>query len=186
MWWSPTPGPKGSSPVTRPSSTTPSRTCVPPPRESTMCGFVGWLDFSRDLRIEQSTLDTMTDTMRERGPDARGTWLDTHVGLGHRRLAVIDIDGGAQPMRAEVGGSPVVLVYAGEVYNYRELREQLSSLGHEFRTRSDTEVVLRAYLEWGASCVDRLNGMFAFAVWDARREELLLARDRIGIKPLYY
>ena len=151
-----------------------------------MCGFVGWLDFSRDLRLEQSVVDTMTDTMRERGPDARGTWLGTHAALGHRRLAVIDIDGGAQPMRTTVGGQPVVLAYSGEVYNFRELREQLSSLGHEFRTRSDTEVVLRAYLEWGASCVDRLNGMFAFAVWDGYREELLLARDRVGIKPLYY
>jgi asparagine synthase (glutamine-hydrolysing) len=153
-----------------------------------MCGFVGWLDFSRDLRGEQCLLDVMTDTMRDRGPDARGTWLGPHVGLGHRRLAVIDIDGGAQPMTAEVGPdrAPVVLVYAGEIYNFRELREQLASLGHRFATRSDTEVLLEAYREWGAGCVERLNGMFAFAVWDSIREELVLGRDRLGVKPLYY
>ncbi|MEU0896315.1 asparagine synthase (glutamine-hydrolyzing) [Streptomyces massasporeus] len=153
-----------------------------------MCGFAGWLDFARDLRGEQALLDTMTDTMRERGPDGRGTWLGRHAALGHRRLAVIDVAGGAQPMTAEVGphGSPVVLVYAGEVYNHRELRSQLAGAGHVFRTRSDTEVVLRAYLEWGAGCVERLNGMFAFAVWDSVREELVLARDRLGVKPLYY
>ncbi|SFP42880.1 asparagine synthase (glutamine-hydrolysing) [Amycolatopsis arida] len=153
-----------------------------------MCGIVGWLDFARDLRREQDVLDTMTDTMADRGPDDRGTWLSPHVALGHRRLAVIDVAGGAQPMTADVGpdGSPVVLVYSGEVYNFRELRAHLTQLGHRFSTRSDTEVVLRAYLEWGAGCVERLNGMFAFAVWDSVREKLLLARDRLGIKPLYY
>jgi asparagine synthase (glutamine-hydrolysing) len=153
-----------------------------------MCGIVGWLDFTRDLRGEQDVLDAMTDTMAERGPDDRGTWLGPHAGLGHRRLAVIDVAGGAQPMTAETGPhrAPVVLVYSGEVYNFRELRAQLSGLGHRFTTRSDTEVVLRAYQEWGAGCVERFNGMFAFAVWDAVREELLLARDRLGIKPLYY
>jgi len=153
-----------------------------------MCGIVGWLDFTRDLRGEQGVLDAMTDTMALRGPDDRGTWLGPHTGLGHRRLAVIDVAGGAQPMTATSAahGDPVVLVYSGEVYNFRELRAQLSGLGHHFATRSDTEVVLRAYQEWGAGCVERFNGMFAFAVWDADREELLLARDRLGIKPLYY
>ncbi|WP_405528540.1 asparagine synthase (glutamine-hydrolyzing) [Streptomyces avidinii] len=153
-----------------------------------MCGFVGWLDFTRDLRGEQTLLDVMTDTMRERGPDGRGTWLAQHVALGHRRLAVIDVAGGAQPMTAEIGPQrlPVALVYAGEVYNFRELRTQLIGLGHAFRTRSDTEVLLRAYIEWGAGCVERLNGMFAFAVWDSVREELVLGRDRLGVKPLYY
>ncbi|MEV4450558.1 asparagine synthase (glutamine-hydrolyzing) [Streptomyces mirabilis] len=153
-----------------------------------MCGFAGWLDFARDLRGEQAVLDTMTDTMRGRGPDGRGTWLGRQAALGHRRLAVIDVADGAQPMTAEVGpdGSPVVLVYAGEVYNFRELRAELAGSGHTFRTRSDTEVVLRAYIEWGAGCVERLNGMFAFAVWDSVREELVLARDRLGVKPLYY
>jgi asparagine synthase (glutamine-hydrolysing) len=153
-----------------------------------MCGIVGWLDFTRDLRGEQGVLDAMTDSMAARGPDGRGTWLGPHAGLGHRRLAIIDVAGGAQPMAAKVAphGDPVVLVYSGEVYNFRELRAQLTGLGHHFGTRSDTEVVLRAYQEWGVGCVERFNGMFAFAVWDAVREELLLARDRLGIKPLYY
>ncbi|KZB87456.1 asparagine synthase (glutamine-hydrolyzing) [Amycolatopsis regifaucium] len=153
-----------------------------------MCGFVGWLDYSRDLRAEQRVLDVMTDTLRERGPDDRGTWLGTHAALGHRRLAVIDVAGGAQPMKAELGPdrAPVVLAYSGEIYNFRELRTQLSALGHTFRTASDTEVLLRAYLEWGAGCVERFNGMFAFAVWDSVRDEMVLARDRLGVKPLYY
>ncbi|MEU6220002.1 asparagine synthase (glutamine-hydrolyzing) [Streptomyces sp. NPDC047022] len=153
-----------------------------------MCGFAGWLDFARDLRGQRAVLDAMTDSLRDRGPDDRGTWLSQHVGLGHRRLAVIDVAGGVQPMKAEVGPhrSPVVLVYAGEVYNFRELRAELAGRGHSFTTRSDTEVLLRAYLEWGAACVERLNGMFAFAVWDSVREELVLARDRLGVKPLYY
>lgn len=153
-----------------------------------MCGFVGWLDFSRDLSGEREIIEAMTTTMRERGPDEGGCWLGPHAALGHRRLAVIDLEGGAQPMTAEVGEarSPVVLVYAGEIYNFRELRHQLGSLGHVFRTSSDTEVLLHAYLEWGAGCVERLNGMFAFAVWDSVREEMILARDRLGVKPLYY
>ncbi len=153
-----------------------------------MCGFVGWLDFSRDLRREGDTVDAMTNTMFNRGPDAGGTWLSRYAALGHRRLAVIDIDGGVQPMVTELGPrrSPIALVYAGEVYTHEELRAELRSLGHEFRTRSDTEVLLRAYVEWGAACVERLNGMFAFAVWDGLREELVLARDRLGVKPLYY
>ncbi|MFG1644249.1 asparagine synthase (glutamine-hydrolyzing) [Amycolatopsis sp. NPDC049252] len=153
-----------------------------------MCGFVGWLDFDRDLRTQRAVIDRMTDTMRDRGPDARGTWVGTHAALGHRRLAVIDVDGGAQPMTAEAGPDrlPVVLTYSGEIYNFRELRAELTQLGHRFTTRSDTEVLLRSYLQWGAGCVDRLNGMFAFGVWDSVREELVLARDRLGVKPLYY
>ena len=153
-----------------------------------MCGFVGWLDFSRDLRRERAVVDTMTDTMRDRGPDARGTWFSPHAALGHRRLAVIDIDGGAQPMVAETGPdrAPVSVTYSGEIYNFRELRAELSSLGHHFTSRSDTEVLLRSYLEWGAGCVEKFNGMFAFGLWDSVREEMVLARDRLGVKPLYY
>ncbi|MEA5360279.1 asparagine synthase (glutamine-hydrolyzing) [Amycolatopsis sp., V23-08] len=153
-----------------------------------MCGFVGWLDFDRDLRTQRPVIDRMTDTMRNRGPDARGTWVGTHAALGHRRLAVVDVDGGAQPMAAEAGPDrlPVVLTYSGEIYNFRELRAELTQLGHRFTSRSDTEVLLRSYLQWGAGCVDRLNGMFAFGIWDSVREELVLARDRLGIKPLYY
>ncbi len=153
-----------------------------------MCGIVGWIDFTRDLRQETPTLRRMTDTMALRGPDAEGMWTGPHTALGHRRLSIIDLEGGTQPAVTSHGphGEPVVLVYSGEVYNFRELRGTLAARGHRFETRSDTEVVLRAYLEWGAACVEHFNGMFAFAIWDATREELLLARDRIGIKPLYY
>jgi asparagine synthase (glutamine-hydrolysing) len=152
---------------------------------------VGWLDFSRDVSRDRArrwaAIDDMTETMRNRGPDDGGTWTAAHVALGHRRLAVIDLDGGRQPMVTRTAaGHPVVLVYSGEVYNFQELRAQLRGLGHTFTTRSDTEVVLKSYVEWRAGCVERFNGMFAFAVWDGEREELVLARDRVGIKPLYY
>lgn len=152
-----------------------------------MCGISGWVDYGRDLRLERETLQAMTETMACRGPDAEGTWLAPHVAFGHRRLAIIDIEGGRQPMIADRDGEPVaVLTYSGEAYNFRELRAELGKLGHRFRTQSDTEVVLEAYLEWGEGFADRLNGMYALAIWDTRREELLLLRDRMGIKPLYY
>ncbi|RJQ84673.1 asparagine synthase (glutamine-hydrolyzing) [Amycolatopsis panacis] len=153
-----------------------------------MCGITGWVDFTRDLTVERKLLAAMTDTLRPRGPDAAGLWLAPHVGLGHRRLAVVDIEGGVQPMLVRRRGpdTATVLTYSGELYNFRELRTQLITLGHRFSTSSDTEVVLTAYLEWGAGFVDRLRGIYAFAIWDAAREELLLVRDRLGVKPLYY
>ncbi|MEY9992090.1 asparagine synthase (glutamine-hydrolyzing) [Streptomyces sp. V4I8] len=152
-----------------------------------MCGIVGWVDFERDLSQERTTAEAMTRTMACRGPDAGGVWLDRHAAIGHRRLSVIDLEGGSQPMIAEEDGRPLaVLTFSGEIYNHRELRSELVSRGHRFRTRSDTEVVLRAYVEWGQGMVDKLNGMFAFGVWDVRRQELLLVRDRMGVKPLYY
>ncbi|MFJ8314007.1 MULTISPECIES: asparagine synthase (glutamine-hydrolyzing) [unclassified Streptomyces] len=147
-----------------------------------MCGIAGWIDFERDLGKERTIVSAMTETLAPRGPDARGVWLGPHAGLGHRRLAVIDIEGGRQPMEAE----GAVLTYSGEVYNFRDLRAQLELKGHRFRTRSDTEVVLRGYLEWGDRVAERLNGMYAFALWDTRTEELLLVRDRMGVKPLFY
>ncbi|MET9296040.1 asparagine synthase (glutamine-hydrolyzing) [Streptomyces sp. NPDC003077] len=152
-----------------------------------MCGITGWISYDNDLTTERATLDAMTGTMACRGPDASGVWLGTHAAFGHRRLAVIDIEGGKQPMSVEHDGRTLlVTTYSGEVYNYRELRAELESLGHTFRTRSDTEVVLHAYLQWGRDFAHRLNGMYAFALWDPRTEELLLVRDRMGIKPLYY
>jgi asparagine synthase (glutamine-hydrolysing) len=152
-----------------------------------MCGITGWVDFGRDLRGEgeRAAIEAMTATMICRGPDAGGTWCSAHAAIGHRRLSVIDLAGGAQPMRAP-GEDDVVLTFSGEIYNFTELRHELAARGHQFRTRSDTEVLLHGYLEWGADCVRRLNGMFAFGVWDGRRQELLLARDRLGVKPLYY
>jgi len=147
-----------------------------------MCGIAGWVDFKADLRDERETAAAMTETMAPRGPDAEGLWVSPNAALGHRRLAVIDIEGGVQPMVAD----EVVLTYSGEVYNFVELREELIAAGHSFQTQSDTEVVLHAYLEWGAGCAERLVGMFAFAIWDARSEELLMVRDRLGVKPLFY
>ncbi|GAA2821164.1 asparagine synthase (glutamine-hydrolyzing) [Crossiella cryophila] len=152
-----------------------------------MCGIAGWIGYQRDLTQEHDTAAAMTETMACRGPDDSGLWLDRHAAIGQRRLAIIDLEGGRQPMVAEQDGrTAAVLTYSGEVYNFRELRAELQRRGHHFRTASDTEVVLNAYLEWGPSLVDRLNGMYAFAIWDARSEELLLVRDRMGIKPLYY
>ncbi len=152
-----------------------------------MCGIAGWVSYDRDLTAHRDIIATMTETMARRGPDAGGVWIDRHVGLGHRRLAVIDIAGGVQPMQLEEAGRTTIsLIYTGEVYNFVELRDELKQLGHRFKTRSDTEVVLRGYLQWGDDVAERLNGMFAFAVWDARTEELLLIRDRMGVKPLFY
>jgi asparagine synthase (glutamine-hydrolysing) len=152
-----------------------------------MCGISGWVDYGRDLTGARDTAQAMADTMACRGPDDQGLWIDSHAAIGHRRLAIIDIEGGRQPMVADEDGRPLaVLTYSGEVYNFVELRAELSARGHRFRTDSDTEVVVRAYLEWGEDLVTRLNGMYAFAIWDVRRQELLLVRDRMGIKPLYY
>ncbi|GAA2142818.1 asparagine synthase (glutamine-hydrolyzing) [Kitasatospora kazusensis] len=152
-----------------------------------MCGLAGWVGFQRDLTGRSGAVAAMTATMECRGPDDGGLWAGAHAVLGHRRLAVIDIEGGRQPMAAGRPEEPLaVLAYTGEVYNYRELRTELAALGHEFRTVSDTEVVLHAYLRWGEAFAERLNGIFACAVWDPRSEELLLVRDRMGVKPLYY
>ncbi|MGW1201881.1 asparagine synthase (glutamine-hydrolyzing) [Streptomyces cyaneofuscatus] len=152
-----------------------------------MCGLAGWVSYGRDLREYTRTASTMTETMVCRGPDAGGLWSSQHAVLGHRRLSIIDLEGGRQPMAVAEGADDLpVITYTGEVYNFQELREELRGLGHEFRTSSDTEVVLRAYLQWGADFAERLNGIYAFAIWDPRSEELLLVRDRMGVKPLYY
>jgi asparagine synthase (glutamine-hydrolysing) len=151
-----------------------------------MCGITGWVSYGRDLTAQEPVLTAMTETMACRGPDASGTWTAPNAALGHRRLAVIDLPGGSQPMRIDTPDGPVVMVYSGETYTYTELRAELRSRGHEFRTDSDTEVVLRGYLEWGEELVDRLNGMYAFAIWDGRADKLVMIRDRMGIKPFYY
>src|ERR1700745_285199 len=152
-----------------------------------MCGIAGWGSYNGDIRTQRDIVEKMTETMVLRGPDAGGVWIDRHAELGHRRLAVIDLAGGVQPMQAEeLGQTTVSLIYTGEVYNFVELRDQLKQLGHQFKTRSDTEVVLRGYLQWGEEVAERLNGMFAFAIWDVRTEELFLIRDRMGVKPLFY
>ena len=152
-----------------------------------MCGIAGWLGRSRDGSAREAVIWAMTKTLTQRGPDSQDVWLDDEIALGHSRLSVIDPAGGRQPMiRLGPGGEPVVLVFNGEIYNYVELREQLRTFGWSFTTGSDTEVLLVAYLHWGAEFTGRLNGMYGFAIWDARVRELILVRDRFGIKPLYY
>ncbi|WP_255946244.1 asparagine synthase (glutamine-hydrolyzing) [Streptomyces odontomachi] len=151
-----------------------------------MCGITGWVSFDRDLKAAAGTLDAMTETMACRGPDDRGTWIDGPAALGHRRLAIIDLPGGRQPMSIETPEGPLALVYSGETYNFTELRRELTGRGHAFTTDSDTEVVLRGYQEWGEAFAERLNGMYAFAIWDGRSDKLVMVRDRMGIKPFYY
>ncbi|MGA5037833.1 asparagine synthase (glutamine-hydrolyzing) [Streptomyces capoamus] len=151
-----------------------------------MCGITGWVSFDRDLTAEAATLHAMTETMACRGPDDRGTWTEGPAALGHRRLAIIDLPGGRQPMSLRTPDGTVALVYSGEAYNFTELRRELADRGHRFTTDSDTEVVLHGYLEWGDAVAERLNGMYAFAVWDGRHGKLVMIRDRMGIKPFYY
>ena len=150
-----------------------------------MCGIVGQVEH-RGI-VDPAGLVAMRDALEHRGPDDAGSWLsaDGRVGLGHRRLSIVDLsEGGAQPM-VDNGGQ-FVLTYNGEIYNYLEIRKELTSLGAHFRSRSDSEVILEAYKQWGSDCLSRFNGMFAFAIWDRNQQRLLLARDRYGIKPLYY
>ncbi|HZQ80449.1 MAG TPA: asparagine synthase (glutamine-hydrolyzing) [Gaiellaceae bacterium] len=147
-----------------------------------MCGICGIASSERDVDPER--LARMAATLRHRGPDSEGTHLDGGVGIAARRLAIIDLTGGDQPIANEDG--TVVVVQNGEIYNYRELMHELERAGHRFRTRCDTEVLVHGYEEWGARLWERLRGMFAVAVWDARERRLVVARDRFGIKPLYY
>lgn len=148
-----------------------------------MCGICGI--FSVDGHpVSKDLVQRMTTAMAHRGPDGHGTYFDKIVGLGHRRLSIIDVEGGSQPVANE--DRKLQVVFNGEIYNFIELREELQAAGHSFRTKSDTEVIVHAYEQWGKECVQRFNGMFAFALWDARRRELFLARDHLGIKPLYY
>ncbi|MFB9685733.1 asparagine synthase (glutamine-hydrolyzing) [Amycolatopsis plumensis] len=151
-----------------------------------MCGIAGWVSYDADLTRRQDVVDAMTGTMACRGPDDSGTWVRTHVALGHRRLAIIDLPGGRQPMTVSTPNGAIAMVYSGEAYNFTELKEELTKLGHTWETDSDTEVVLHGYLQWGDAVVDHLNGMYAFAIWDERDDRLVMIRDRMGIKPFYY
>ena len=150
-----------------------------------MCGIAGFIDFSGH-RIDdaRSRIKGMTDTLVHRGPDEEGFFVDNHAALGHRRLSIIDLASGKQPMGT--ADCKVQLVFNGEIYNFLEVRSELETRGHRFATRSDTEVILVSYLEWGEHCVEKLFGMFAFAIWDAREKIMFLGRDRVGKKPLYY
>jgi asparagine synthase (glutamine-hydrolysing) len=151
-----------------------------------MCGIAGWIDWQRDLTNEQETVKRMACTLQQRGPDAEGIWTSPHAALAHRRLIVIDPAGGKQPMVYAPAGKIYAVTYNGEIYNFRELKQELIQKGHTFHTQSDTEVLLHAYTEWGEACLQRFNGIFAFALWDEERQKLLLARDFLGVKPLFY
>jgi asparagine synthase (glutamine-hydrolysing) len=149
-----------------------------------MCGICGIYNFGTQAPVDRDALKRAADAMAHRGPDDEGFYVDGDLGLGNRRLSIIDLPGGHQPIANE--DESLWISFNGEIYNYRELRPGLEACGHRFRTASDTETILHLYEEHGLACVDHLRGMFAFALWDARARRLLLARDRIGIKPLFY
>ncbi|MGZ3255958.1 MAG: XrtA/PEP-CTERM system amidotransferase [Croceibacterium sp.] len=148
-----------------------------------MCGIAGIFHCGTIKPVDPARVERMSNALAHRGPDGSGVWTAPGVGLGHRRLSIIDVAGSPQPMHSADGRA--VLVYNGEIYNYRELRRELAGLGAQFRTEGDSEVILAAYQQWGADCLRRFNGMFAFAIYDCVRREIFLARDRLGVKPLY-
>ena len=143
-----------------------------------MCGIVGWFDLKDHRSCDRALLHAMSDALAHRGPDGDGHHFEPGLGLGHRRLAVIDLVTGAQPMHSP--DKTLCLVFNGEIFNFKELRLELEGRGHAFTTQSDTEVILEAWREWGQGCVNHLTGQFAFALWDRTHETLFLARDRLG------
>jgi asparagine synthase (glutamine-hydrolysing) len=154
-----------------------------------MCGIAGFVEASTvatpfGLESSAALVRRMCDVIRHRGPDDEGTWVDEGVALGMRRLSIIDLSTGHQPIHNE--DRSVWIVFNGEIYNFRELRTELELAGHRFYTATDTEVIVHAYEQWGQGAIGRLRGMFGLAIWDARSRALLVARDRIGIKPMYY
>src|SRR3989442_720446 len=148
-----------------------------------MCGIAGIFDWHL-APVDRAILEAMSAQQEHRGPDGQGIWTDAGIGLGHRRLAIIDLAGGKQPLGNEDG--TVWVTFNGEIYNFQELKDHLEQLGHQFVTHCDTEVIVHAYEQYGPACVDHFRGMFAFAVWDEPRPTLFLARDRVGKKPLFY
>src|SRR5690348_3759082 len=149
-----------------------------------MCGITGIFDTRGRREVDRSTLVRMNESQHHRGPDDSGLHLESGVGLGHRRLSIIALSTGHQPLYNH--DRSVCVVFNGEIYNYQELVPELQALGHVFHTRSDTEVIVHAWEAWGEACVERFRGMFAFALWDRNRQTLFLARDRLGVKPLFY
>jgi len=149
-----------------------------------MCGIAGVFSLGDGLAPpEMDTLTTMIGALRHRGPDEFGVYRDHRAGLAHARLSIVDLSTGQQPMSNEDG--TLWIVFNGEIFNFIELRAELLTQGHRFRTKSDTEVIVHAYEEWGAACFERFNGQWAVALWDAARQELVLSRDRLGVRPLY-
>ena len=147
-----------------------------------MCGIAGWIDFSRNIKNETAVMEKMSRVLAPRGPDENGGFYSESCCFVHRRLVVIDPENGKQPMTL----GNYTICYNGELYNTAELQGELEKLGYNFSGHSDTEVLLTAYIQWGEDCLERFNGIYAFAIWDSERERLFMARDRAGVKPLYY
>ena len=154
--------------------------------EVLMCGIAGWIDFKRNLTNEDNIMNAMSKSMEDRGPDASGSWKTVEAYFVHRRLIVIDPENGKQPMVRKFKGAEYILTYNGELYNTNEIRSKLILLGHTFTGHSDTEVLLTAFMQWGVECLKEFNGIYAFGVWNTKTRTLFLARDRIGVKPLFY
>jgi asparagine synthase (glutamine-hydrolysing) len=151
-----------------------------------MCGILGWIDYHKNISKETDTLTKMTNTLEKRGPDETNLWTDLHVGFGHKRLIVVDPAGGRQPMSKQKEGYTYTICYNGELYNTEDIRKILLTKGYSFKGHSDTEVLLTAYIEWAEDCVEHLNGIYAFAVWDGKKDQLFIGRDRLGVKPLFF
>lgn len=151
-----------------------------------MCGIAGWVNFSESLKSNSKIIKKMADILERRGPDSEGIYESENVLLGHRRLIVVDPEGGEQPMIKIINGNKYVLVYNGELYNTEELRKSLLEEGYFFDSYSDTEVLLMSYIAWGVNCIKKFNGIFAFAIYDEEKEQVFLARDQMGVKPLFY
>ena len=147
-----------------------------------MCGIAGLVSFEEEARRFEARFDAMQRSIAPRGPDQQGRYVDERAALLHTRLAVVDVEHGTQPMRER----EYTLIYNGELYNAPELRQELEAAGARLHTRSDTELVLRGYMQWGEEVLSRLNGIYAFAVWNSETQELFLARDRMGVKPLFF
>src|SRR5918995_3271200 len=149
-----------------------------------MCGIAGIVASDGLAPEDRTRAIAMRDVITHRGPDDAGLFMDERAVLAHRRLSIVDLAAGHQPLANE--DETIWIVFNGEIYNHADIRPELESAGHRYRTRSDTETIVHAYERWGDACVERLRGMFAFAIWDAPRRRLLLARDRLGVKPLYW
>ncbi|MBP2033559.1 asparagine synthase (glutamine-hydrolyzing) [Clostridium algifaecis] len=151
-----------------------------------MCGITGWINLKQDISMNRDILLKMTDTLKDRGPDDEGYYLSKNALLGHRRLIVVDPSGGSQPMSKSVNGKKYIIVYNGELYNTENLRKSLLDAGYSFNSYSDTEVLLTSYIHWGIECLKHINGIYAFAIWNENEESLFMARDPLGVKPLFY
>ncbi|MFJ9437759.1 asparagine synthase (glutamine-hydrolyzing), partial [Bacillus mobilis] len=151
-----------------------------------MCGITGWVDYKRSLEGERDVVTKMAETLAKRGPDDNKVWIKGNVAFGHKRLIVVDPEGGKQPMTCLKDETNYAICYNGELYNTEDIRKELLRRGYTFKGHSDTEVLLASYMEWKEECVDHLNGIYAFAVWDEQKEQVFIARDRLGVKPLFY